>query len=137
MAVEPIERILAVVDIVNLSLNSFKRHGNLYEGGVEEDGDAGGGKGDSGAHGPVHDDDDEEPGKDADFETNFLEEAVLKMADLLHMVRQAKEHACGDTHVATSLCALAAHLERLVASPLPCSRGTVRRARRSSSATWA
>mmetsp|Transcript_28001 Transcript_28001/g.36182 ORF Transcript_28001/g.36182 Transcript_28001/m.36182 type:complete len:983 (-) Transcript_28001:549-3497(-) len=71
LAVAPIERMLAVVDIVSESLHALKRDGDRYskedkDKTLEEElGDA------------------DEP--EADYEISFLEEAVLKMAELLHM----------------------------------------------------
>lgn len=74
LAVAPIERMLAVVDIVSESLHALKRDGDRFskedKHGVdktleEELGDA------------------DQP--EADYEISFLEEAVLKMAELLHM----------------------------------------------------
>ena len=115
LAVEPIERILAVVDIVNHSLNSFKRHGNLYDKSVDGTSSA-----------DPNDDDDDDGG--ADFETSFLEEAVLKMADLLHMVSV--------DHSSRPLFELATPPDEYICCVYPrCTRGMVRLARRSSSPT--
>jgi class 3 adenylate cyclase len=71
LAVAPIERMLAVIDIVSESLHALKRDGDRFskedkDRTLEEElGDA------------------DEP--EADYEISFLEEAVLKMAELLHM----------------------------------------------------
>ena len=75
LAVEPIERMLAVLDIVSLSLRAFKRDGSKYDNGDMVDP----------TEEPI-DEDDVKVEVPEDYETAFLEEAVLKMADLLNMV---------------------------------------------------
>ena len=125
LAVEPIERMLAVVDIVSISLHSFQRDGNKYGESKKKkkkkkkkkqeeqekqqkkkkkknrersenkgEGELTGEAYEYGSDGDDEDgsDDDDEEDEDEDedefdtnFETGFLEEAVLKMAELLHM----------------------------------------------------
>jgi hypothetical protein len=109
LAVEPIERMLAVVDIVSISLHSFQRDGNKYgesskkrkkkkkkrktkeeetrktkqqagDFDWDEDEDE-----EEEEEEEEDEEEDEEEEYDTTFETGFLEEAVLKMAELLHM----------------------------------------------------
>jgi len=78
LVVGPIERMLKVVDIVSISLQSLASDGQAKE---EKSGD-----------------------QEATFETSFLEEAVLKMAELLNMGYGAAGTSSG------SLAATACHL---------------------------